>query len=28
LLDGPKKKFSSPTIDILELANKGHKDFK
>jgi hypothetical protein len=28
LLDGPKKKFSLPTIDILELANKEHKDFK
>ena len=28
LLDGPKKKFSSPTIDILELANKEYKDFK
>ena len=28
LLDGPKKKFSTPTINILELANKEHKDFK
>lgn len=28
LLDGPKKKFNSPTIDILELATKEHKDFK
>ena len=28
LLDGPKKKFSPPTIDILELADKEHEDFK
>ena len=28
LLDGPKKKFSPPTIDILELADKEHEEFK
>ena len=28
LLNNPKKQFSMPTIDILELANKEHKDFK
>jgi hypothetical protein len=28
LLDRPKKQFSSPTIDILELADKEYKDFK
>jgi hypothetical protein len=28
LLDGPKKKFISPSIDVLELANKEYKDFK
>ncbi|CAN5393424.1 hypothetical protein BH11BAC3_BH11BAC3_02860 [soil metagenome] len=28
LLGEPKKKFISPTIDILELANKEHTDFK
>ncbi|MFC4262642.1 hypothetical protein ACFOWM_07125 [Ferruginibacter yonginensis] len=28
MLNEPKKKFSSPTIDILELTNLVHKDFK
>jgi hypothetical protein len=28
LLDSPKKQFIMPTIDILALANKEHKDFK